>query len=141
MLIDQGRPAGVLVLLQGRGRADALLLRAAIAAKALGRPEAARWRAELAARFKAAAMRGDVLHQKEEARFVLELQGDATRALQLAAQNFALQREPSDARLLLEAALAAKQVHAAAPALQWLHDTGHRDPALDRLAAAAKAPR
>jgi hypothetical protein len=25
--------------------------------------------------------------------------------------------------------------------LQWLHDTGHRDPALDRLAAAAMAPR
>lgn len=141
LLLDQGRPADALKLLKDRQRADALLLRAAIAAQALGTPEAARWRAELAARFEAAAQRGDALHQKEEARFALVLQGDAPRALQLAAQNFKLQREPSDARLLLEAALAAKQPDAAAPALDWMRDTGHRDPVLDKLAAAAKAPR
>jgi hypothetical protein len=141
LLLDLGRPAAVMVLLQGRGRADALLLRAAIAAKALGRPEAARWRAELAARFDAAALRGDGLHQKEQARFKLVLQGDAPRALQLAAQNFELQREPSDARLLFEAALAARQPDAAAPALRWMQDTAHRDPMLEKLAAAVKAPR
>jgi Tfp pilus assembly protein PilF len=141
LLLDQGRPAEALVLLKDQTRADALLLRAAIAAQALGAPEAGRWRDELAARFAAAAQRGDALHQKEEARFVLVLQGDAPRALKLAAQNFELQREPSDARLLLEAALAARQPAAAAPALDWLQRTGHRDPALDRLAAAAKAPR
>ena len=141
LLLDQGRPADVLLLLKDRARVDALLLRAAIAAQALGTPEAARWRTELAARFDAAAQRGDALHQKEEARFVLVLQGDAPRALQLAAQNFELQREPSDARLLLEAALAAKQPGAAAPALEWIEHTGHRDPTLQRLAAAAKAPR
>jgi tetratricopeptide (TPR) repeat protein len=141
LLLDQGRPADVLVLLKDQIRADALLLRAAIAAQALGAPEAARWRAELSARFDAAAQRGDALHQKEEARFVLALQGDAARALPLAVKNFELQREPSDARLLLEAALAAKQPAAAAPALAWLQHTGHRDPLLDGLAAAAKAPR
>jgi hypothetical protein len=127
--------------LKDRARADALLLRAAIAAQSLAAPEAARWRAELAQRFDAAAQRGDALHQKEQARFVLVLQGDAPRALQLAAQNFERQREPSDARLLLEAALAAKQPEAAAPALAWMQATGHRDPVLERLAAAAKAPR
>jgi tetratricopeptide (TPR) repeat protein len=141
LLLDRGRPADVLALLKDRARADALLLRAAIAAQSLAAPEAARWRAELAQRFDAAAQRGDALHQKEQARFVLVLQGDAPRALQLAAQNFERQREPSDARLLLEAALAAKQPEAAAPALAWMQATGHRDPVLERLAAAAKAPR
>jgi predicted Zn-dependent protease len=141
LLLDQGRPAEALALLQERRRADALLLRAAIAAQALGRPEAARWRDELAARFAAAAQRGDLLHRKEEARFVLQLQRDAARALPLAAANFEQQREPSDARLLFEAALAAGQPAAAAPALEWMRQTGHRDPALLRLADAAKAPR
>jgi Tfp pilus assembly protein PilF len=141
LLLDQGRPAEVVVLLKDHTRADALLLRAAIAAQAVAAPEAARWRAELAARFAAAALRGDALHQKEEARFVLALQGDAPRALKLAARNFELQREPSDARLLLEAALAAGQPAAAEPAIDWLQDTGHRDPMLQRLAAAAKAVR
>ena len=141
LLLDQGRPSEVLALLQERRRADALLLRAAIAAQALGKPEAARWREELAARFSAAAQRGDTLHQKEEARFVLQLQGDAARALPLAARNFELQREASDARLLFEAALAAGQPAAAAPALEWMRHTGHRDPVLLRMAEATRAAR
>ena len=141
LLLDQGRPADVRVLLQDQTRADALLLRAAIAAQALGHSDAQRWRAELAARFDAAARRGDVLHQKEQARFVLVLLGDAPRALRLAAKNFELQREPSDARLLLEAALAAQQPGAAAPALDWMQHTGHRDPVLQQLAGSAQAAR
>lgn len=141
LLLDLGRPAEVLALLQPRTRVDALLLRAAIAAQALGRPEAARWRDELAARFAAAAQRGDTLHQKEEARFVLVLKGDPARALGLAAQNFERQRESADARLLLEAALAARQPAAAAPALEWMRATGHRDPVLLRLADAVQAAR
>ena len=139
LLLDEGRPADALALLQTRRRADALLLRAAIAAQALDRPEAARWRDELSARFAAAAERGDVLHQKEEARFALQVQGDAARALVLAAGNFERQREASDARLLFEAALAARQPAAAAPAQEWMRQTGHRDPVLLRLAEAAKA--
>jgi hypothetical protein len=141
LLLDQGRPAEALALLQERRRADALLLRAALAAQALGQPEAARWRDELAARFAAAAQRGDRLHRKEEARFVMQLQRDAPRALPLAAANFEQQREPSDARLLFEAALAAGQPAAAAPAQAWMRQTGHRDPVLLRLADAAKATR
>ena len=50
----------------------------------------------------------------------MALQADAGRALALAQSNFAVQREPADARILMEAALAARQPAAAAPAREWL---------------------
>jgi len=128
----------VLTLLQGKERSDLLLLRLAIAAKATAAPEARRWADDLGARFDAARLRGDTVHQKEEARYALALRFDATRALALAQQNFVVQREPADARMLLEAALAARQPTAAAPALRWLADSGIESQALQRLAQQLK---
>jgi Tfp pilus assembly protein PilF len=119
-LLDTGRAAEVLALLKDGARADVLLLRLALAAKASGDPRAGDWSRELAARFAAARARGDKTHEKEEARFVLELQGDAKRALALAKSNYAVQREAADARILLEAALAAGEPAAAAPVRGWL---------------------
>lgn len=138
-LLDRGRPAEVLTLLQGRERADVLLLRLAQAAKATGASQAAALAREMAARFDAARQRGDDTHRKEESRFVLAVQGDAARALRLAQDNFAVQREPVDARILLEAALAAKQPAAAQPALQWMASTGIHSVALAPLAQRLQA--
>jgi hypothetical protein len=138
-LLDRGRPAEVLTLLRGKERSDLLLLRLAIAAKALNAPEAAGWAADLTARFDAARLRGDTVHQKEEARFALAVLGDAKRALPLASANFVVQLEPADARTLLEAALAAKQPAAAAPALKWLDASGIESVVLRSLAAKIKA--
>jgi len=140
-LLDRGRPAEVLALLDGRGRADVLLLRLALAAKAAGHASAATHAQALAARFAAARQRGDASHQKEESRFVLAIQGDAARALVLAQQNFAVQKEPADARILLEAALAARQPAAAGPALDWMAASGVESVALRALAAQLKALR
>ena len=119
-LLDNGRAQEVLTLLKDGARADVLLLRLALAAKAAGDPRTEGWSRDLAARFAAARVRGDTTHEKEEARFVLVLQGDPVRALALARSNYAVQREPADARILLEAAIAAGQPAAAAPALDWL---------------------
>ena len=119
-LLDNGRPQEVLTLLKDGARADVLLLRLALAAKAAGDPRAEGWSRDLAARFAAARARGDSTHEKEEARFVLALQGDPVRALALARRNYAVQREPADARILLEAAIAADQPAAAAPVRDWL---------------------
>jgi Tfp pilus assembly protein PilF len=134
-LLDRGRPAEVLTLLQDRGRADVLLLRLALAARATGDPRAAGHAQELQARFDAARRRGDTSHRKEESRFALALQGDAPRALALARENWAEQREAADARILLEAALAARDAAAAAPVLQWLADSGFESVVLQSLAA------
>ena len=134
-LLDRGRPAEVLTLLQDRGRADVLLLRLALAARATGDPRTAGFAQELQARFDAARRRGDTSHRKEESRFALALQGDAPRALALARENWAEQREAADARILLEAALAARDAAAAAAVLQWQADSGFESVVLQPLAA------
>lgn len=133
-LLDRGRAAEVLVLLKDGGRADVLLLRLAIAAKATGDPRAAALAQELAARFEAAKLRGDSSHRKEESRFVLAVQGDAPRALALARDNWAVQREPADARILLEAAVAARDTASAQPVLDWMKASGIESVALRGLA-------
>ena len=136
-LLDQGRAAEVPALLKDRGRADVLLLRQALAAQALGAPDAAALSRELGARFDAARLRGDTTHRKEESRYVRSLTGPsrADTALKLAIENFAEQREPADARILLEAAIAAKQPAAAEPALQWMAKSGIDSMALKKLTA------
>jgi hypothetical protein len=141
-LLDRGRAAEVLQRLADKGRADVLLLRLALAAKATNDARAAKWAGELQARFDAARARGDRTHEKEEARFVLALRGDAKRALELARSNYAVQREPSDARVLLEAALAARSPEArpaAQPVLQWLDANSIEAVALRALAERVKA--
>ena len=49
-------------------------------------------------------------------------------------ENWARQRGPADARILLEAALAAGAPEAARPVLEWLQATRIEDVALSRLA-------
>jgi hypothetical protein len=139
-LLDQDRPADVRVLLAGRERVDVLLLRLALATARLGDADARRLQRELAVRFEQARrLGGDALHEKEEARFALALQGDTARALALARHNFGVQREPADARVLLEAALAARDKAAAEPALRWLADSRIEAPRLQALAAQLRA--
>jgi hypothetical protein len=50
-----------------------------------------------------------------------------------------LQREPRDARILMQAALAAKDPPAAQPALDWLRASGYEDPAYAGLAQQLQA--
>jgi hypothetical protein len=126
-LLDAGRPAEVVRLLTSWESADSLLLRLAEAETTLQLPAAARHRQMLIDRFAAARARGDTTHRSEEARFELRLRNDAATALRLAQENYAVQREPRDARVLLEAAVAAKNPGAAKAALDWLQHSGFED--------------
>ncbi|QCP14747.1 tetratricopeptide repeat protein [Pseudoduganella umbonata] len=137
-LLDQGRAADVPALLRGHHRNDALLLRHALALHALGRQDAlAPVRAELQARFDAAALRGDAVHLREQARFTLHLRGDARAALALAQRNWQVQKELADTRLLLEAGLAARDRTALQPVLRWIREQGLQDVVVARLAEKA----
>jgi len=140
-LLDRGRPAEVVTLLKDWTRSDVLLLRLALAEKAVKAPALDQHVQNLKARFDAAALRGDNLHQQEEARFNLHLLQRPARALALARENWALQREPRDARIFIEAALAANDPVAAQPVLDWLASAGYEDPYLRQLAARLKAAR
>ncbi|MCW5662171.1 MAG: hypothetical protein KIT60_31070 [Burkholderiaceae bacterium] len=140
-LLDRGRAQEVLALLDGQTRADVLLLRLAIAAKLTGDARRDAYARELAARFDAARARGDSSHQKEESRFVLAVLGQPERALQLALANHRQQKELADARIVLEAAVAARQRAPAEGVLQWMETTGVESPPLHALAARLKAMR
>ena len=87
----------------------------------------------MSARFAASRLRGDRAHQREEARFLLHLRGDATAALPLAKENWAVQKELADLRLLLEAALAAKDPETVRSVRDWLARTQMEDVQLSRL--------
>jgi tetratricopeptide (TPR) repeat protein len=128
-LLDHQRPEQAAALLQNETRVDGLLLRLALAEAA--QENASRGCAEhvrdLKERFAEAHLRGDFVHQREEARFTLHLLHQPARALELAKANWAVQREPADVRILLEAALAAKCPGAAEPAVRFVRKSGLED--------------
>lgn len=132
-LLDTDRPAEVLTLLVDRSEADIVHLRLAIAGKRVNDPRAQQWSALLADRFAADKAGGVQLHLREEARFELEVKGDAVAALALARTNWTIQKEPSDARLVLQAAVAANDPAAAADVLTFIEKTGLADVRLKSL--------
>lgn len=132
-LLDNERPQAVLRLLKDAPRTDGLLLRQVLAAQRLQLPDASRLAADLRARFAAANLRGDKTHQQEEARFTLIIEGNAQKALTLALENWQVQKEPQDARIVLEAALAAKSPAAAQPVLSWMRSNHVEDQRLQKL--------
>ncbi|HYD94691.1 MAG TPA: tetratricopeptide repeat protein [Noviherbaspirillum sp.] len=134
-LLDRNQPADVATLLQKNTRADGLLLRYALALKRQGLPDAAKHIDTLQSRFAAAALRGDTVHRREQARFALHLRDDARGAFELARQNWSVQKEPADTRILLEAAVANNAKAEARPVLAWLKQTGLQDRTLQELAA------
>lgn len=133
-LLDQGRHGDVVSLLRSETRADGLLLRLALAEQALDIPSSTHHIAELAARFAASRERGTSVHVREEARFTLALLKDAKQALLLAQANWNVQREPADARILLETAVANRDRAAAQSAIDWLKTNHVEDFRLQQLA-------
>ena len=132
-LLDQGHYRDVLAMLQHETNSDGLLLRLALAEQALNISWFQNHRAELASRFSASRDRGTATHVREEARFTLSILHDAHQALPLAQANWNVQREPADARILLESALASRDRVAAQPAIDWLKTNHVEDFRLQQL--------
>ncbi len=86
-LLDQKRYIEVIKTMQNKTRADGLLLRYAEALKLSNDIQAADQIIMLQQRFKAVALRGDLSHQREQARFALHLDNNPRLALQLAQEN------------------------------------------------------
>jgi predicted Zn-dependent protease len=137
-LLEQGRAAEVVDLLKDHQRSDTLLLRLAVAERQLKLPAAKQHEQALAERFAAAALRGERLHLSEGAQFLLDVKQQPKAALAAAVENWKAQREPRDAKVLLEAAVAAGDPQAAAPALRWLEETRFESEHLRRLAGQLK---
>jgi hypothetical protein len=73
------------------------------------------------------------VHRREEARFRLAIENDAAAALALARDNWAVQREPADLRILIDVARAARDADALKIASDWV--------AAHRIADGVVAPR
>lgn len=136
LLLRQQRSAEVLRLLDGQESIEPLLLRLAIAQKQQDDPDLARSRERLQAAFAAEAERGEAVHRREQARFLLEVQGRPQEALAAALDDWEIQREPDDVLILVNAADAAGAPRRAQPALEFARAQGLRDV---RLVAAAGA--
>ena len=92
-----------------------------------GHPNAETLAESLRERFAEARWRGNLLHQRDMARFQLDVEGDAETALTFAADNWRSQREPLDTRLLLRAADAAGDNEPARKVRTWLKEQGQTD--------------
>jgi hypothetical protein len=123
----------VLPLLADHAQSDTAFLRLALAQSLVHSDQTQRYTWIMAARFEALRLRGSELFGREESRFALQLQHDPHTALDMALRNWQVQRAPWDARVVLEAALAAKQPYAATPVLEFLKKTQLEDPILEPL--------
>jgi Flp pilus assembly protein TadD len=137
LLLDLGRPAEARDLVATHENDDAQLLRLVLANKRLGAPEASSQASTLRGRYEASRARGDVVHRREQARFYGEVDGNAPLALSLAKENWTVQREPADARVLLDCALLAGDPSSAAPVVKFLQDSHAEEPRLAALARKA----
>src|SRR6516225_8115999 len=134
-LLDNGRPQEVVALLRDKTAADPLLLRYALALRAQDSNDLAVQVQQLDDRFAAGRLRGDRVHLREEARFTLSLLNAPAAALKLAEENWQVQKEPSDVRILLQAALAAHDTDAVDLVRDWLRDSRLEDVQLQPMTA------
>lgn len=131
VLLATGAAAEASTLLAGHEQIDSALVRRAIAEHIVHGPDDARLVQAMRDRIAAAAERGDRIHLREEARFALEVEADPPRALRVARDNWAVQKELADARLFAKAAVAAREPAAAEAVVAWARSTGVRDAELD----------
>jgi len=139
-LIDAERYTEVLDLIPRDTAVDTLLLRRVQAAVRSGAADAASSANDLDQRFAALRARGERVHLREEARYTLEIGRSPEQALVLALDNWRVQKEPLDARIALEAALAAHRPQAVAGVLDWIASTHLEGARIAELARQARSP-
>ena len=113
---------------------DALLVQQLLASHALGDADAPRLAQQVDDRMAAQALRQDPLIERPKMVYLIQFGRDVAAGLTLAQENWAAQKEPPDALLLVQAALKLDQPKVAAPVLEWMAQAGYTDPALSALA-------
>lgn len=127
LLLRQSRAAETLQLLAGYESMEPMLLRVAIAHRQLHDGASAPAEALLSSAFEVEQQRGDTVHRREQARYLLDVNPQPGAALAAAVENWKVQREPDDVLMLLRCAQAAHEAPAAAPALRFLQHSGLED--------------
>jgi tetratricopeptide (TPR) repeat protein len=141
LMLQEGRPGETLALLAGQESLEPLLLRIAIAQKQLHDPALGQSSARLRAAFAAELQRGEAVHRREHARFLLEVLAQPELSLAAALENWRVQHEPDDVLVLLHAASAAGNPGAAEPAIDFVRSQGQSDARIDAITPALSASR
>jgi tetratricopeptide (TPR) repeat protein len=118
---------------------DALLMQALLASRGLKAPDEAALAQQMAARLQSQALRQESLIERPKLIYQIAYGQDLAAGLALSIENWQLQKEPPDAVLFAQAALALQQARAAAPVVQWAETTAYTDPQLAPLIAQLKA--
>lgn len=129
LLLREARYDEVIHLLEQDAGQDAFLLRLAIAGQRMHSPAADRWVAAYDARYRAAQRDNDTLHLREIARYLLEVRGDTSAALDAARRNWKTQREPADIRIYWQASSA--DASARSSLKDWIARTSYQDALLE----------
>lgn len=140
-LLHQQRPSKVIKLLKSKTQIDSLLLRLALAEKMLESDHLNDHIAMLQQRFQANRKRESTLHKGDEARFKLHLLNQPVAALQLARQNWQVQKESADTYILLQSAIAAGDQSTVTKVTHWLQQKGTQDVLIDQMIASLKENR
>lgn len=125
--LRNGNHREVISLTDGYEQVDSLAVIRSIAMVRSDHPEQGNLTRQLRERFSEARWRGTLLHQRDYARFLLDLESRPDQALEHARKNWQYQREPLDTRLLLRAAQAAGDRDTVAQLRQWLKQHGQAD--------------
>jgi len=131
LLLRQHRAAETLQLLTGYESMEPMVLRIVIAQKLLGDGRGAQDRAMLSGAFEVEQQRGEAVHRREQARFLLDVEQQPEAALAAAQENWRVQREPDDVLILLRSAQAAHRPEAALPALLFMQQQSLEDVRLE----------
>ena len=94
---------------------------------------------QLEARLQSQALRQEALIERPKIIYQIAYGRDLKAGLALSIDNWQLQKEPPDAVLFVQAALALGQARAAEPVVSWAEKTGYTDPQLSPLLAQLKA--
>ena len=126
-LIQKQRFEQAVALTEGYNDVDSLAVLRAIALQATGSGQAKSLVESLDERFTEARWRGNLLHQRDYARFLLDIRRQPDAALTYAQENWQSQREPMDTRLLLRAAGATGNSAVIDTTDEWLASINQRD--------------
>lgn len=132
-LLEQREYDPVLALFERYPDYADLLLRAALASRATNTANAGQLSQRLRDQFTAHQRRGDFVPSRDYARFLLNVDGNASAALDAALTNWKSQREPADALIVVRSAIAAGRSEASAPVVTFVREHGLEDVRLTQL--------
>lgn len=132
-LLGQDRPKAAARVIGDAPHTEALLLLRALSGKSSADAASQTAARTLSARLAADGLNGNYSHAREYARFALDYLDDQDAAFRYARENWRVQKEPIDARILARTAIAVDKPSVLDELAQWRRSTGLEDEILSTI--------